>query len=112
MLSPRQELILGKVIDAYAASAPTLTIGTKTARASGKKLTLALNATGALTNVTVKLTRNGKTVATGKLARLDGAGTVVIKLKRKLAPGSYKVALIGTSAGGAVTSSGALKIRR
>ena len=82
-------------------------------KASGKKATLSLTVSNAAINdATITLSKGSKRVATAKLATLAvGRGKVVIKLKKKLAKGTYKIKLTGTpSYGGKFTAKGKAKV--
>jgi phospholipase C len=69
---------------------------TATAKRSGKKLVLSLRVTGLKASAgkitaTVKLSRNGKLIATGKGTVKSGKLRLTLKAKKKLAKGSYKL---------------------
>jgi hypothetical protein len=97
--------------------APSVNVLTKgaSARKLGKsrRLTVALTSSGPLSGVTARLVRGKSTVATGKLAALDGSGNVVLRLTRKLTAGTHRLVLIGKSASGTpVATTVTLKITR
>jgi hypothetical protein len=78
-------------------------------KARGKKVSVALNASGGtLSNVRVALKRAKKTLGTARLASLAGSRTVSLKTRRRLAKGSYTVRV--TAAGG-VAATRQLRIR-
>jgi hypothetical protein len=88
-------------------SSPTLPISlvTKSAKAAKKKtkaktLSLKLKSAEAITNLGAQLLKGKKLVGTGKLAKLDGTGTLKLKLKSKLKKGSYTLNLVGNRASG------------
>lgn len=95
-----------------AAAATVLTAKPFTARA-GKKLTAKLSSSGPVSGLTAVLAKGGKKLATARLARLDGAGKVTLKPKRKLRPGRYLLTFTGKDAGGrSVSAQTAVTIRR
>jgi hypothetical protein len=86
---------------------PTLPVSlvTKSAKAAKKKsksktLSLKLKSTEAITKIGAQLLKGKKVVGTGKLASLNGTGTLKIKLKSKLKKGSYVLNLVGNKASG------------
>ena len=80
-----------------APKAPTLSLLTKKVK-RGKKAKLNLRSSGAISGLKLALKRNGKTVAKGSLAALDGDGRVTVKASKKLKKGLYT--LHATWAGG------------
>jgi hypothetical protein len=75
--------------------------GGSAAKASKRKrLAIKLTGTQPVTALKAELLKGNKVLGTGTLARLDGTGTVAIKVKRKLAKGSYGLRLTGTVADG------------
>ena len=80
-----------------APKAATLSLLTKKVKRA-KKARLKLRSTGALSGLKLALKRNGKTVAKGTLAALDGDGSVTVKASKKLKKGLYT--LQATWAGG------------
>ena len=83
-----------------------VTLVTKSAKAAKKKskksksLMLKLKSTEAITNIGAELLKGKKVVGTGKLASLNGTGTLKLKLKSKLKKGSYVLNLVGNKASG------------
>jgi hypothetical protein len=91
-------------------------LSTSTAKASkakkGKTLSLKLLSSEKVTAIKGKLTptKNSTSYGTGKLATLDGSGTLKIKLKRAMKKGAYKLALSGKNAAGQ-SGKGTFRIR-
>lgn len=88
-------------------SAPTLpiTLVTKSAKAAKKKsksktLSLKLKSSEQITNIAAQLLKGKKVAGTGKLAKLNGTGTLKLKLKGKLKKGSYTLNLVGNRSSG------------
>ena len=82
-----------------------VTLVTKSAKAAKKKsksktLSLKLKSTEAITKIGAQLLKGKKVVGTGKLASLNGTGTLKLKLKSKLKKGSYTLNLVGNRASG------------
>jgi hypothetical protein len=77
-------------------------------------VTIALRASASVTSVTLKLTHGHKTVASGRLHRLSGRGTVRLPIKGKLALGGYSVftAAKDSATGVKVRGSGHLTVTR
>jgi hypothetical protein len=78
---------------------------TKSAKAAKKKsksktLSLKLKSTEEITKLGAQLLKGKKVVGTGKLAKLNGTGTLKLKLKSKLKKGSYVLNLVGNRASG------------
>lgn len=69
-------------------------------KAGRKKATFKLTASEEITSLTAKLTRRGKAVGTGSLARLSGTAKLKLKLKGKLKKGSHQLVLNGRKADG------------
>lgn len=79
-----------------------LTLTSKSVKApKGKSLKLKIKASEALTKLSFTLTGKGKKVGAGSLAKLNGAGTVTLKLSTKLKKGSYELLASGTDSKGA-----------
>lgn len=88
-------------------AAPTLGIVSPSGfRRSAKSVAVQLRSSGRLTGVNVLLTKGKKTVAKGKLAKLDGKGKVTLKITRKLAKGTYGIAAGGKDAQGRNVTAG------
>lgn len=96
--------------------APQLTI--KAPKASARKLAksrkygVTVTTTAALTNVTAKLLKGKKTMASAKLAQLEATAKLVFKLAKKVKPksGSYTVVVSGVDAAGTQTTA-AVKVK-
>jgi hypothetical protein len=78
---------------------------TKSAKVAKKKsksktLSLKLKSSEEITKIGAQLVKGKKVVGTGKLAKLNGTGTLKIKLKSKLKKGSYTLNLVGNRASG------------
>jgi hypothetical protein len=95
------------------ATAPPPALRALTTKArSTRKLTLKLESTGPVNQVAVAVIKGRKVVGRVVVSRLAGRGAAVIKLRRKLKPGRYALALSGTDdAGRAVSGSGTLTLR-
>jgi hypothetical protein len=59
-----------------------------------------LKSTEAITKLGAQLLKGKKVVGTGKLASLNGTGTLKLKLRSKLKKGSYVLNLVGNRASG------------
>jgi hypothetical protein len=85
-------------------AAPPLAITLTTKSASRKKakksVAVKLTATEAVTGLSAALVKGSKTYAKGKLATVDGAATLKLKVKHKLKTGSYSLKLQGTDGAG------------
>jgi len=79
-----------------------------------KKLALTLKSSSSYTSVVVTLaTAKGKTVASGKLAKLGGTAKLTLKLKSKPKAGSYKLKIAAkTSDGASVRKTFAFKLKK
>jgi hypothetical protein len=101
-------------------SAPApATVSVKAGKLSARKLAkrrrlpLTLSASGPVTGVKIVLAAKGKAVAVGKLAELEGTKKFQLKLKKKLKPGRYDLAVEGKDANGnTVGVKTTVKIRR
>ena len=78
------------------APAPQVTIGTPL-RARGKTLRVPLRSTARVTDLRGKLSRNGRVVARGRLAELDGKGVLVLTARRTIARGVYVLTIPGVA---------------
>jgi hypothetical protein len=67
----------------------------------GKSLSLKLKSTEQVTGITATLKKGSTTYGTGKLASLNGSGTLKVKLKKAMKKGTYKLQLKGSTAAGA-----------
>src|SRR4051794_11836206 len=98
---------------APAASAPTLRVVAKNGSArkisKARKLVVALQSSGPVSGITGTLVdAKGKTVASGKLAQLNGKGSLQLRLRKALKKGRYTLRVKCSS--GAVSA--ALKLTR
>jgi hypothetical protein len=85
-----------------AAPLPVTLATKKLKRAKAKKrVAVKLKSSEALTSVDVRLSRGTTVFGTGKLAKLNGTGSVKFKLKKALKKGSYAFDVAGTDAKGA-----------
>jgi hypothetical protein len=78
---------------------------TKSANAASKKsksktLSLKLKSSEEVTSLGAQLVKGKQVYGTGKLAKLNGTGTLKLKLKKKLKKGSYTLNLVGNRASG------------
>jgi hypothetical protein len=103
---------------APAPSTPAATLTAKVAAQSAKKLkkakkfTVTLTTSAPLTGVNALLIKAKKQVGGGKLARLEGTGKLVVKLKKALKKGTYDLAVGGRDAQGRnVLASARLKVK-
>jgi methionine-rich copper-binding protein CopC len=80
--------------------AVTLTTKSASRKKAKKSVALKLTASEPVTGLAATLVKGTKTYAKGKLAQLEGAGTLKLKIKRKLAKGAYTLDLEGTDAAG------------
>jgi uncharacterized membrane protein len=78
-------------------------VATRSAKAKAvrKGLKVKLTSSEPLTALGAQLVKGKKVVATGKLAKLDGAGTLKLKFKGKPKKGTYRLDLAGTDKAGA-----------
>jgi hypothetical protein len=77
-----------------------------------KKFTVTLTTSAPLTGVNALLIKGKKQVAGGKLARLEGTGKLVVKLKKALKKGTYDLAVGGRDAQGRnVLASAKVKVK-
>jgi hypothetical protein len=96
--------------------APQLTIkasGTSARKlAKSRKYRVTVTTSAPLTNVSAKLLKGKKTMASAKLAQLETTAQLVLKLAKKAKPksGSYTVVVSGEGAGGTQTTA-AVKIK-
>ena len=105
--APAAQAPPGGVAGTPTGSSPVLpvTLVTKSAKAAKKKsksktLALKLKSSEAITKLGAQLLKGKKVVGTGKLASLNGTGTLKLKLKSKLKKGSYTLNLVGNRASG------------
>lgn len=99
---------------AQPSSAPTITVkaGRLSARKAKKKLTIGLSSDGRVSGLVATLKKGSRKVGSGKLAELNGAGRIALKVKR-LKKGSYTFDVRGKSdAGNVVGTRVKLKIGR
>ena len=93
----------------------TLTIGTRSASARRAKGTLkiAVASDQAVSGVVATLRKGTRKLGTGRLATLNGKGTLKVKVSRKLKPGRYSLAITGKDARGTVVGASApFKLKR
>src|SRR3954469_21168805 len=98
---------------APAASAPTMKVVAKNGSArkisKTRRLVVALQSTGPVSGITGTLVdAKGKTVASGKLAQLNGKGSLTLRLRKALKKGRYTLRIKSSS--GAVSA--AMKLTR
>lgn len=95
-----------------AATKLTIKTGKASARKLRKGVRVKLASDGELTGLVATLARKNKKVARGKLARLQGKGSIKLK-GRKAKRGRYTLTVTGNDAQGrAVTASRSLKLRK
>jgi methionine-rich copper-binding protein CopC len=70
----------------------------------GAKIKVGVKVSREVQSVTAILKKGKKKVGAGKLGRLNGAGTVVVKLSKKLKKGRYAVTVSARDAGGVVVT--------
>lgn len=94
--------------------AATLSVVTKSlsARRSRKKAKLSISSSGPVSDVVVQLRKGSKALATGRLAQLNGRGTVALKLKRALKKGRYTVAVAAKDGDRPVGATAPLKVKK
>ena len=85
----------------YTVTSPKLTAKKINKR---KKFVLAVRSSGKVTGFTGRLLKGKRAVGTGKLAALDGAGKLTIKVKKKLKKGSFTLVLSGKDTSGRVAT--------
>lgn len=91
-----------------------VTLVTKAVKAkkAKKRLKLKLRSSEKVTNLGAQLRKGTKVAGTGKLAALDGTGTLTLKLKKRLKKGKYVLDLAGNDAAGKRLLAGArLKVK-
>jgi hypothetical protein len=91
--------ITGGGTGAKTPAAPTLLLLTPTVKPV-KRVKLKLHSSGEMKLLAVALKRNGKSLARGALASLDGNGTVTLKAARKLKKGVYTLEATWVDAAG------------
>jgi hypothetical protein len=98
-----------------ATGALPVTLRTSSAKASkakkGKSLSFKLASTELVTDVKGTLKKGKSSYGSGKLATLDGTGTLKIKLKKTLKKGTYKLNLTGTTTAGSGKATFSVKVR-
>jgi hypothetical protein len=98
------------------AEAPAATLSLKTLKLSAKrarkaaKLTIA--SSGPVTGFQAVLKKGSATVAKARLASLSGSRALTFKLRRKLKPGTYTVAMIATDGARQIGTTARLKVTR
>ena len=78
---------------------------------AGKSLSFKLQSTEEVTGLKATFKKGSTSYGSGKLAKLNGKGTLKVKLKKALKKGSYKLKLTGTTAGGARSATYAVKVK-
>jgi hypothetical protein len=80
---------------------------------AGRRVKIAIESTDPVANVVATIRLGPKTVASGKLAALEGPGTLTAKASGKLAPGRYQVTLTArTTLGQLAKSTARLRLHR
>jgi hypothetical protein len=87
----------------------TRTISSKRSRTAPK---LVISTDREVTNVKAKLKKGAKTLGKATLGKLTSKGTLKFKLRRKLKPGKYVVAIVATDGGRTVGLQAPLKVKR
>jgi hypothetical protein len=87
------------------------TIGKAKKAKKGKKLSVKLTSTKPITNLTATLKKGSKKVGSGKLASLDGKGTLKLKLSKTLKKGKYTLTSTGTVDGATATAKQTVKLK-
>lgn len=82
------------------ASGLGVTLGATSAKARGKRVAVTLNSSGPVTGLRARLLRRRTSVASGRLARLEGKGKLRLSGRRALRRGTYTLAVTGTNAQG------------
>jgi hypothetical protein len=80
----------------------------------GRSISVKVRSTAPITSLKAKLKNasgTGATLATGKLAQLDGAAKLKLKFKRTLAKGSYKLIASGVVDGTRLTAKKTVKLK-
>ena len=75
------------------AGRPRLKVHTARARGGGRRVRIRVSASAAVRDVRAQLVRARRVVARGRLARLDGRATLVLRARRPLRPGRYALGL-------------------
>lgn len=94
------------------AAALTLTTKAASAKKARKSLKLAIAASSPVTEVKAALKKGKKVVGTGALASLSGKGTIALKIKGKLKPGSYIFAMTAKDGARIVGVTAKLKVKK
>jgi hypothetical protein len=98
-----------------AAGVLPVTLLTSSAKASkakkGKSLSFKLKSTEEVTGITAKLKKGKTFYGTAKLAKLNGSGTLKMKLKKALKKGTYKLNLTGSTAAGKGKATFSVKVK-
>lgn len=93
-------------------AAATLAVRTRSVSARARSFKLALTSTAPVTAVKVRLRKGRRTLSTGRLKALDGRGTVRLKPRRRLRPGTYLLAITARDGARTVGLTTRLKVRR
>jgi len=92
-----------------------ITLASSTAKAAkakkGRTLSLKLKSAERVTGIKATLKKGSTSYGTGKLASLNGKGTLKLKLKKALKKGTYKLQLTGSTAAGAGKAKFTIKVR-
>ena len=79
---------------------PRLMMRTSGLRAGGRRVRIRVRASAAVRDVRAQLVRRGRVVARGRLTRLDGRATLILRARRSLRPGRYVLGLSATDDSG------------
>lgn len=90
-----------------APAAKTLTLVGVAGKTRGRKISIRLRSSGELRRVVVTLKQGRRTVATGSLAKIDGAAVVALRAKRPFKRGTYRV----FARAGGISASGKLTLK-
>jgi hypothetical protein len=90
------------------------TLGKAKKAKKGKSISVTLTSTAPITGLSAKLKKKsgkGATLATGKLAQLDGTGKMKLKLKKTLKKGKYALLATGTVDGATQSAKLGVKLK-
>jgi hypothetical protein len=90
------------------------TLGKAKKAKKGKSISVKVRSTAPVTNLSAKLKKSsgkGGTLASGKLAQLNGAGKLKLKFKKTLKKGKYALLLAGTVNGSTQSAKLAVKLK-
>jgi hypothetical protein len=77
----------------------------------GKSLSFKLKSTEEITSITATFKKGSTSYGSGKLAKVNGNGTLKVKLKKSLKKGTYKLQLKGSTAAGKAKATFSVKVR-